>query len=176
MELKTCTKCFIEKELSAFGASHYRNKKSLRGVCRPCYNAQIKPAAAARRKANSEQNKIYYRKYRAENKDKFLTYRKEAKEKNPFRKAELQRKRHSLKQGNHHEPYTDKQVLELYGSDCHLCRKPIDLSAPRKTGIKGWELGLHMDHVIPLSMQGPDTIENIRPAHGFCNLSKRDRV
>ena len=60
----------------------------------------------------------------------------------------------------------------MYGSDCHICLNPIDLLAPRQPGIKGWEYGLHIDHVIPLSKGGPDTLGNVRPAHGSCNVKK----
>jgi hypothetical protein len=68
--------------------------------------------------------------------------------------------------------YTEKQVLELYGAICHLCDLPIDLEAPRWTALKGWQNGLHIDHVVPISKNGDDTIENVRPSHGFCNLRK----
>ena len=64
------------------------------------------------------------------------------------------------------------QVLEVYGTDCHICKNPIDLDAPRKVGIPGWERALHIDHVHPLSKGGLDTIENVRPSHGKCNVIK----
>jgi len=34
-------------------------------------------------------------------------------------------------------------------------------------------MGLHIDHVMPLSKGGPDTLENVRPAHGSCNVKKQ---
>ena len=68
--------------------------------------------------------------------------------------------------------YSDQQVLETYGTNCHICSLPIDLDAPRKTGDPGWEKGLHIDHVYPLSKGGLDTLENVRPAHGKCNVIK----
>jgi 5-methylcytosine-specific restriction endonuclease McrA len=46
------------------------------------------------------------------------------------------------------------------------------MSAPRKVGQDGWEHGLHIDHVYPLSKGGLDTLENVRPAHGKCNIVK----
>jgi len=57
-----------------------------------------------------------------------------------------------------------------------MSQKPIDLNAPRRVGIEGWELGLHLDHVIPLSKGGYDTIDNIRPTHGICNIRKGARL
>jgi 5-methylcytosine-specific restriction endonuclease McrA len=68
--------------------------------------------------------------------------------------------------------YSDLQVLELYGTDCHICGETIDLTASRQCGRDGWEKGLHIDHVIPLSKGGADSLENVRPAHGQCNIIK----
>jgi 5-methylcytosine-specific restriction endonuclease McrA len=31
---------------------------------------------------------------------------------------------------------------------------------------------LHIDHVYPLSKGGLDTLENVRPSHGKCNIVK----
>jgi 5-methylcytosine-specific restriction endonuclease McrA len=68
--------------------------------------------------------------------------------------------------------YSEKDVLEVYGLDCHICQTPVDLNAPRKVGKPGWEKGLHIDHVYPLSKGGLDTLENVRPSHGKCNIIK----
>lgn len=71
--------------------------------------------------------------------------------------------------------YSANTVIAKYGNTCHLCGEAVDLSAPRQTGMDGWDRGLHIDHVIPLSKSGKDTLENVRPAHGWCNLSKNNR-
>jgi 5-methylcytosine-specific restriction endonuclease McrA len=68
--------------------------------------------------------------------------------------------------------YTETEVLDRYGTVCHICNTEIDMSAPRGTGKPGWEKGLQIDHVIPLSKGGDHTIENVRPSHGHCNLTK----
>lgn len=68
--------------------------------------------------------------------------------------------------------YSDIQVVEMYGARCHICNGPIDLDAPRQCGKLGWEKSLHIDHVFPLSKGGLDTIENVRPSHGQCNIIK----
>jgi 5-methylcytosine-specific restriction endonuclease McrA len=73
------------------------------------------------------------------------------------------------------EPYTTQQILDTYGSDCHICHEPIDLDAPRRVGSGGWLKSLHLDHVVPLVRGGTDLIENIRTSHGICNLSKGPR-
>jgi 5-methylcytosine-specific restriction endonuclease McrA len=65
------------------------------------------------------------------------------------------------------------EVIRLYGENCHICFEQIDMKAPRKAGVTGWERGLQLDHVIPLSKGGPDTLENVKPSHGICNLKKQ---
>jgi 5-methylcytosine-specific restriction endonuclease McrA len=68
-----------------------------------------------------------------------------------------------------------EQIIKRYGPVCHIClangitdhRAVIDLTLvwpdPRC---------FTRDHVVPVSMGGPDTIENMAPAHNKCN---RDR-
>jgi 5-methylcytosine-specific restriction endonuclease McrA len=71
--------------------------------------------------------------------------------------------------------FSANTVIETYGTDCHLCGGAIDLDAPRTTGMPGWEKSLHVDHVIPLSKGGDDTLENVRPSHGKCNVRKHNK-
>lgn len=91
-------------------------------------------------------------------------------------KRRADRKRRALKAGNKAERYTEQDVLNLYGTNCHICSDPIDLKAPRKSGVPGWEKGLHLDHVIPIIKGGSDTLDNVKPAHGVCNVSKSDKI
>lgn len=84
-------------------------------------------------------------------------------------------RRRSLKNKNGFSIYTEAQVLELYGSNCSLCGKEIDMKASRLAGRGEWEYGLNIDHVIPISKGGPDTIENVRPSHVLCNIRKGAR-
>lgn len=71
--------------------------------------------------------------------------------------------------------FSATMVLETYGTDCHLCGGAIDLDAPRTAGKPGWEKSLHIDHVIPLSKGGDDTLDNVRPSHGKCNVRKHNK-
>lgn len=73
---------------------------------------------------------------------------------------------------NGYEYYSLTQVLVRYGKNCHICLTPINLKASRRVGIGDWVLGLHIDHFIPISKGGPDTLENVRPSHAICNLKK----
>jgi HNH endonuclease len=120
------------------------------------------------RKNNPEHVKAYQDNYRSNHKEERETYRLNNLEK--FRS--YARKRKAWKLNNGHEPYLEQQVLELYGTDCHICQEPIDLEVSRKVGIGDWKLGLHIDHLIPLAKGGSDTLENVRPSHANCNLLK----
>ena len=72
--------------------------------------------------------------------------------------------------------YNELQVIATYGINCYLCGLGIDFMAPRKCGSPGWEHGLHIDHLVPVSRGGSDTLENVRPTHGLCNLVKYNTV
>jgi 5-methylcytosine-specific restriction endonuclease McrA len=124
------------------------------------------------RKNNPEYVKEYADKYRATHKEEREEYRLSNLEK--FRS--YARKRKAWKLNNGFEPYTEEQVFELYGKDCHICNTPIDFTASKKVGVGNWRVGLHMDHLIPLSKGGSDTIDNVRPSHGECNLVKNAKV
>jgi 5-methylcytosine-specific restriction endonuclease McrA len=72
--------------------------------------------------------------------------------------------------------YNELQVIATYGTRCYLCSLDIDFMAPRKCGVPGWETGLHIDHVIPVSKDGEDSLQNVRPVHALCNLNKKDLI
>jgi 5-methylcytosine-specific restriction endonuclease McrA len=63
------------------------------------------------------------------------------------------------------------EVFRTYGPNCHICELPIDHSLPRTS-----KEGLTVDHVIPLSKGGLDTMDNLRPAHWSCNRRKADKT
>ena len=68
--------------------------------------------------------------------------------------------------------YSMLEVLLAHGTKCHLCGKEINYYAPRRVGFYGWENGLHLDHVIPLSKGGSDELDNVKPSHVKCNIKK----
>ena len=121
---------------------------------------------------NAETNRSKRKKYYALNSEKEKSYQRQHKKENPHLKRESERRRRANRFNNGFEYYKESFVLELYGTICHICGIDIDLKAPRLAGLEGWEMGLHIDHVIPLSKGGQDTLDNVRPAHGVCNVKK----
>lgn len=124
------------------------------------------------RRENPEKVRAYNREYYRRNKKRINELSNKWRRENPESGRAAKRKRRATKAKNGYAPYSTQQVLELYGSNCYLCNEPIDLEAPRWTAKQGWERGLHIDHVVRIADGGADTLENVRPTHGACNLSK----
>lgn len=110
------------------------------------------------------------------NKEKVSGYKTSWRKSNPEKYREYDRKRRALKKESIAEPYSENQVLLIYGSACHICKKEINLLSKRSVGALGWQNSLHIDHVIPISKGGEDTIDNVRPSHAICNLKKSNTI
>lgn len=59
-------------------------------------------------------------------------------------------------------------VTDVYGWRCSICHTMINPNATRLRDR------LSIDHVLPVSRGGTDTIENLRPAHYGCNAARGD--
>jgi 5-methylcytosine-specific restriction endonuclease McrA len=167
---------------------HYKRKQS---PCQPCKDAraahmrryrkdnpEIMKASNKRRwsRADKDLAKQKHTEWRHNNRDHANAYQRKLRKDNP-RFLELHnatsRRRRARIRNQGFEFFTETDVINAYGSDCHLCSKPIDLNAPRHAMLgTNWENGLHIDHLIPIAKGGPDILDNVRPAHAFCNLSK----
>lgn len=76
-----------------------------------------------------------------------------------------------LASGENVERYDPIGIAERDGWTCSLCGNPIPQGVSHKD-----PLSLSMDHVVPLSKGGDDTVANIRAAHMGCNAAKGNRV
>lgn len=126
--------------------------------------------------ANKEKILEYQRVYREKYPEKHKARLRKYKQQNAEKFAEYERKRRAAKRGESHKFYSTQLVIDTYGTICYLCNTEIDMKANRRTGRAGWEFGLQIDHVVPLSHSGSDTIENVRPTHGLCNSRKNKYV
>lgn len=61
-------------------------------------------------------------------------------------------------------------VMATYGWQCHLCGLPIDPDAKPRTPEY-----MSADHLIPRSMGGTHTLDNLRPAHMGCNARRGNK-
>ena len=139
---------------------YYRCKKNNGKACELC----LKVAANYRR----AQVRRDPEKYKEQDRDYYKRYPEKMTEVN--RKKE--RKRRARLRQVLREIYSTQEVLDKWGTNCHICDESIDLTATRHTGEPGWERGLHLEHVIALIDGGHDTLENVKPAHAKCNLDK----
>lgn len=183
-EYKTCTKCGQTKPRD--NEHFYRSKKSpdgLRPDCNTCGKARSAKYASenrdlTRQKANEwrinnperkkQNNSNWYQK----NKPRIRAKWKSDYYADPEKFMVSSRVRRARVKQVPFERYTVNDVLNKWGNVCHLCNQEIDLSAPRQMRLKGWEHGLHLDHVVPISKGGPDTLDNVKPSHGLCNIRK----
>ena len=197
MDTKVCRNCKEEKPFSEFSKKK-SGKFGLTTICKPCDVARVaewqernpektkannRKSQANYRKRNPEKvreqnrefrenNPTYKKEWQERNRDKVRAYARKHYAKGVQKNLERNRKRKARIRGNGFSPYTTEELLEKYGSNCYICGEEIDLTAPRWTRYPGWERGLHVEHVVDISLGGPDTIENVRPAHGLCNLKK----
>lgn len=67
-------------------------------------------------------------------------------------------------------------VAAQWGITCGWCGQPVDLQAPAKlpTG-RANPAAPHLDHVIPRSQGGPNTLANLRLTHARCNEQRGAR-
>jgi hypothetical protein len=86
------------------------------------------------------------------------------------RREDAQRRR-AQKIGTQTEPIRNAVVYERDGWICGICETSVDatLAYPHP-------LSASLDHVVPLSLLGPHTYENVRLAHLRCNIGRGNRV
>ena len=186
MYMEICSKegCFSSLKTLGMCTVHYKaywyqiNKEKIKEKQKKYYKTKknvYKIYNKEYRKKNKEKFIKSNAKYREKNKEKISIYRKQYSLKNPEIDRNNSRRRRARKKSNQYSIYTEFEVLNKYGSTCYLCCLPIDLTAPRKCGTPGWQYGLHIEHVINIALGGPDTLDNVRPAHAICNLKKKPK-
>jgi len=62
------------------------------------------------------------------------------------------------------------EVAQRDNFRCYLCNEPVDMELPRTS-----RYGATLDHVIPLTKGGQDSLDNVRLAHWICNIRKSDK-
>lgn len=157
---------YREREIARRKSPEYKEQKKRRDTER---RARETPEE---REIRCEKHRKHYR----ENREYFRSYSSQWQKRNREACVRSTLRRRAKKYSNGYEIYTTHQVLEMYGSICHLCLEPIDLKISRKIGSLGWEKSLQVDHVVPISKGGPDTLANVRPAHARCNMIRKNKT
>ncbi len=172
MKTRTCTTCknTYPETFEYFPRRKRSSTKDweVRAVCKPCWNE----AGRYYRSRDPEKSKARYKKYYLENLEKERARNRDKKKRFPEQARKDGRKRRALIRGNDYQPYTEQEVLDKYGTNCYLCGYEIDLNAPRNCRGNNWEAGLHIEHLVAICNGGPDNINNVRPSHAICNLTK----
>lgn len=193
MDAKTCTKCGEHKPMADYykrdaeckvcrraRAKAYRDanldavraqdrerskrrdhkpaQRKYRDANRDKINAKSRAARAADPEAARAKDAAYYRR----NPESFAAASRRWKAANPDKLRQYDEQRRARRAGATLGP-VDFRALYAAHPDCYLCGLPL-------TGET------HMDHVIPLVKGGAHSMDNLRPTHATCNLSKGNRL
>jgi len=74
------------------------------------------------------------------------------------------RGRNTLKEREWMPSYLREAVIARDGLVCRLCGDPVE-----RTDI-------HLDHIVPFSLGGPTTVDNLQVTHSTCNVRKGARA
>jgi len=153
VELKTCSKCKIEKPLTEFSKDKSK-KDGHKYVCKLCENSRIKAYYEANRekiKAYREANRENIKAYYEANREK-LKAQKKAYYHTPRGRFFSHRK--TAKKRGIEFLLTEEEAVELIKKPCTYCGKP---------GLSG---------IDRIDSNGVYTIENCEPCCGTCNNRK----
>ena len=190
---KICQRCKISKPLDSFSLSKVE-RDGYSHWCRSCakqYREDNKETLRTKRRIswfnNHEVNKKKLRAYREKNKEKINEANREWQRKNVERVKEY-RKQHAEHIREVYKLYR-KNNPEANRIKCNRRRARL-VNASGNHTVKEWENlldkyghkclkcgtteNLTEDHVLPLSLGGNNSIENIQPLCSSCNSSKQD--
>lgn len=176
IDTKTCSNCKQTKPLSAF------NRNS--NYCRPCSNAKSKlwyQNNKSRAKQTHDDfiadNPTYNAVYYEENKEQFIKWQREWYVTNKDRLKPIRLDYYNTHKQQYLEAvHRRRALIENAGTFtmaefialCEACNYICPACHEKAV--------LTVDHVVPLSKGGSNTIDNIQPLCGKCNRSKRRKT
>ena len=181
--LKQCSEkagCGEIKSVEDFGLnkSKWDNRRS---VCLICdrnhskkYYKKSPEVAAAYYQEHREERNAYNRQHYLNNQNArqeyARTYRVERNQENPLYIRLQDGEKRARKAGVEWQNISSADLLSHWQQEdvtidtCYYCKQTVNID------------DFHLDHGIPLSRGGSHSIDNLFPAHGSCNLSKKDRT
>lgn len=118
------------------------------------------------RRRHREKLSASKRAYRQANPDKIADQWRRWVAANPDKAAANARRWRAAKAAAYSEPYTRAEVWAKSGGICGICEQEILPSHGT------W----HIDHIVPLSRGGDDTLANVQASHAPCNLAKGNQI
>lgn len=152
---KRCTKCGKIKTINCFYASKFK-ASGYRSNCKEC----ILEKNNEYKNKNIEKERKRSREYGLLHKKERLCATKTWRLRNPERTSELRKIYNSNRRAMTNGTFTLeewKNLCSKYGNRCLRC---------------GEDKKLTVDHIIPISLGGSNTIDNLQPLCDFCNKSK----
>lgn len=158
---KPCRICHEEKPYSEYGKKGRPNPEgSLRSKCKEC-EAKYFKAYYEKNKRRLNLNTMLWQVKNAEREKNRQSKRSRNRHRNPDKERERKRKRRTQQANTHFTQQEWRELKAKYGFICLRC---------------GQSKALHADHVIPLSLGGSNSIDNIQPLCAECNLKKGVQV
>lgn len=157
--------CGEIKSVDEFG-SHKGTWDNKNSLCRICNRNN----SSKYYKENREASKAYARQRYLDNPEAKREYHVKRSQADPMHYRLQDGKKRAKRAGAEWEHISSTDLLshwEQEGIDaevCYYCKQTVNID------------DLHLDHGIPLSRGGSHVVDNIFPAHGRCNQSKKDRT
>lgn len=186
---KICTKC--EKELPAtleYFSKMTRNKSGIRGECKECQAAQNKAWYAANTEKRTEATKKWYaanrerkieqeKQWQRDNRARVSANVSAWRKKNPEKHLENTREYRTNNRARR-TLYAQKRIAKSKAVECTFTNEQWKASVSvfdNACAYCGAGGSLTQDHVVPVSLGGGYTVNNIVPACTRCNCSKGNK-
>lgn len=177
-----CSKCNEIKPVSEF-AQRPNRKKGYHSRCNPClaevarqrrknHGEQINRLRKERREANPDKSREIAHTWRRANSDKVAESNAKWRAKNYEYVRNSNIRNYVRRAGGFVDPTLD--IFDVFEDDnyiCQLCFEPCDPFARDHHPDMATP-----DHIIPVSLGGSHTRDNVQTAHLRCNVSKNNRT
>ncbi len=150
-----------------FGKDSSNKKTGLQGYCRDCDRQRAKEWDGRNRDHRHAYDRTYYRNNAAKEATSWTRWSRD----NPDKVRDSQRRREARMRAVYVETINELAIFERDGWVCQLCCEPVD-----RTLRSPHPLSATLDHIIPVTREGPHASANVRLAHHRCNSRKGNKL